>query len=209
MNTELVNILVRTCNRPNYFAGLVNSINSQTYKNIRVIVSYDDKKDLKYIQSTGWDHIFVKRTGNNNKSSFPVNLYENELLKQVNGGWVMYLDDDDCFTRKRSLQWIMENNNPELLKLWRVQVHNRVVPEDKNWMKLPVKRSHISGIGFMFHSQYKQHVVWDAKKGSDHRVIHKLTETIDGIEWIDRVLTSLQERNTGKRIQGLGRRQDK
>jgi len=204
----MINILIRTCNRPNYFKGLYKSITSQTYKQIRQIVSYDNKRDLGYIPND-WDSFLMKRP-DKSIGTFPYNLYENKLMEQVTKGWVMFLDDDDQFIDKDSLSTIASHAKTKNdLLLWRVQIHNRIVPENNNWEKLPVKRCHISGIGFMFHKKYIKFGQWNANKGSDYRVIYNLTQKIPNIIWIDKVLTSLQQRGNGKRVQGMGKRIDK
>jgi hypothetical protein len=45
----LINILIRTNFRPTAFARCIKSVKDQTYKNIRIIVSYDNHNALKYI----------------------------------------------------------------------------------------------------------------------------------------------------------------
>ena len=47
--TETVNILIRTCYRPHHFAKMLQSIRSQTYKNVKLFISYDDDRALEYL----------------------------------------------------------------------------------------------------------------------------------------------------------------
>lgn len=49
-NNNLINILIRTSNRPNGFARIIDNIRSQTYKNYRIIVSVDNDETEEYVR---------------------------------------------------------------------------------------------------------------------------------------------------------------
>jgi len=49
MNSPLINILVRTSYRPTAFQKMLQSIKKQSYKNINILISYDDERALDYI----------------------------------------------------------------------------------------------------------------------------------------------------------------
>jgi glycosyltransferase involved in cell wall biosynthesis len=86
----LVNILIRTSYRPSAFARCIASVANQTYKNIRVIVSYDDDRALEYIPDWCENLPVIKST-----EPYGYNLYCNDLKAQVKEGWFFFLDDDD------------------------------------------------------------------------------------------------------------------
>ena len=48
---ETINILIRTSERPRYFRHCYQSILEQTYKSIRVIVSWDNESTWDYIKN--------------------------------------------------------------------------------------------------------------------------------------------------------------
>lgn len=87
----LINILVRTCYRPELFNRMMKSIRSQTYQDIRVIVSYDDDRALEYIPDN-YERIRVQRG-----EGYAYNLYCNQLKEMVTDGYFIFLDDDDFF----------------------------------------------------------------------------------------------------------------
>lgn len=205
----MIKILVRTSGRPRYFDFLVNNLRSQTCQNFKVIVSYDNT-DSNYIFN--YKDSFIEKIvpvslqkESLAKGSFPWNLYENTLLQEVtHPAWIMYLDDDDQFVDENSLA-ILTNEltkiDEDTLVIWKVQIHNRIVPEPNNWKF--IRRCHISGIGFCFHTKYRTSCVWDADKGGDYRVILTLSKTVKKITWIDQVLTRIQQK------EGFGKRQDR
>src|SRR6188768_2413240 len=103
----LINILIRTSQRPILFQRCLQSIQQQTYKNIRVIVSYDF--DCDYIPN--WcDKIRVQK----GDSGYYWNLYCNELKEAVTDGWFMVVDDDDFMNSKSVIGDIVPHlTNPD------------------------------------------------------------------------------------------------
>lgn len=86
---ELINILIRTSNRPALFKRCLKSVTDQTYPNIRIIVSVD--REVNYIPDA-IETIFV--SADRDLSCF-YDLYCNDLKQAVADGWFLFLDDDD------------------------------------------------------------------------------------------------------------------
>lgn len=209
MNNPLINILTRTSNRPNYFKVCFNSINEQTYLNKRHIISADNIKTEEYVKQYNCDYIRVNvenKTRDINKiNDAPYNLYLNDLNNKVEDGWVMYLDDDDCFMDNDSLQKIVNHiEHEDQLLLWRVKFPLVVIPEDIYMYKQPAL-THISMIGFMFHSKYINTVKFDNQKCADYRFISQLYNTIKDKVWINEIHTKIQRTNN---MGGFGKQDD-
>jgi glycosyltransferase involved in cell wall biosynthesis len=85
----LLNILIRTHNRANLFARCLNSITTQNYPTLRVIVSTDCGDT--YIPE--WcDKIHVMP---HPELAYGYDLYINDLKEMVTDGWMIVVDDDD------------------------------------------------------------------------------------------------------------------
>lgn len=213
----LINILIRTSNRPNYFQSCIKSIYQQSYKHINIIVSYDNNQTYEYLKrykGIKTLRVFLQEKNypeqeiaRNHIMKFPANLYLNDLMNLVKRGYILYLDDDDYFTNSNSIQTIVDNiSSQNDLLFWRVQLpNNKVIPEDEYYRKVPVF-THISGIGFAFNHKYINIAQWDGWKGGDYAVATKLYTAIPNKIYIDKVLTGLQ-RKTG--MGGFGNRDDK
>nr|NQU93670.1 glycosyltransferase family 2 protein [Bacteroidota bacterium] len=163
----LINVLIRTSNRPNYFRTCYESISGQTYNNIRILVSWDNEETKNYLKS--YRKIRKTKVSLSDQQSypqpdvprgkktvmFPPNLYLNRMMQQVKNGFIIYLDDDDVFMTPTSLETIANHISSENdLLFWRVQFpEGRLIPEDDYFGK-PPEFWHISGIGFAFHSKY-------------------------------------------------------
>ena len=200
----VVTVLIRTSNRPNYFKTCIESVFQQSYKSINIIVSYDDDKTYEYLKfHKGLKTIRVYPKKDNypekeidrgkNLKKFPANLYFNDLMKEVKRGFIIYLDDDNCFTNTNSIQTIVDNiSGSDDLIFWRVQFpHDKLIPEDEYFGSPPVFW-HIDSCGFSFHSKYNTNAQWDGWKGGDFVVASKLYETVPNKIYINKILTSLQ-----------------
>lgn len=100
--SQIINILIRTSNRPVYFANCIESIKKQTNRNYKIIVGCDNKEDnyFKEYEHIIYDRIEAKAekdiyVNDTRIKHFPFNLYFNELYKKVKSGYIMFLDDDD------------------------------------------------------------------------------------------------------------------
>jgi hypothetical protein len=205
----MINILIRTSNRPIYFWDCVQSIKKQTCQDYRIIVGVDGLDTyadfyhpIRYPMLHS-DKTYLKGAYTT-MLHFPVNLYLNRLMGEVTEGWVMILDDDDMFATPDALE-IIARNLTELSRVvyWKVDICGRVIPCEKNFGCRPVVKD-ISMIGFCFHSNFIPLLQFDPYKQSDYRVMDRAYSILKPI-WIDKVLTKTQ-RNEGD---GFGKRRDK
>lgn len=90
MEEPLINILIRTSNRPNEFKRCLKSVTDQRYPNIRIIISVDNDR-VDYIP----EGLQVIRVEANRQLPYFYDCYCNDLKALVTDGWFMYLDDDD------------------------------------------------------------------------------------------------------------------
>jgi glycosyltransferase involved in cell wall biosynthesis len=208
----LINILVRTSGRPNYFKDCIKSIYSQTYKNWNLIIGVDNKNTLLYTQSSlgrdvtyNYSKLIIPSAPDSNEYGlkFPYNLYLNDLQNEVKDGYVIYLDDDDRLQDKHSLLKLTNViKTDDDFVIWRVKFPNRLVPSDKNFGVPPVMKD-ISGIGFSFHIKNKE--IWEPYKRGDYRVAKKLYDKIPNKIFLNEIITTLQREIED----GMGKKDDK
>ena len=178
----LVNILTRTHNRPNYFKRCRDSILMQNYEDITHIVSSDREED-EYIEA---DKII--QIGEQD-GQYPVNLYFNEMIKHVEDGWILHLDDDDKLMRPDSIQVMADHISDENdILLWKVDCKDWGIFPKRCFGKTPAITD-ISGIGFLVHS--KQWEDWRPIKCGDYYVIEQYYKKLNPV-WIDDILTGIQ-----------------
>lgn len=208
-----INILIRTCKRPKYFADCLASINSQTYKNINIIVGCEvgDNQTIAYLLNHTQpnlkiiyypkQHEVLPLPANASPFEygrwFPFNHYLDELGKHVKNGFVMYLDDDDTLLENTAIGKIVAEIKTDELIFWRVKFPDIIIPEFRYWHMLKAGFSptacHVSGIGFCFHSQYLKDIEWGYWSVGDYRVAAKLFNLCKNKKFIDQTLTGLQD----------------
>jgi len=195
----LINILSRTCNRPNFFDFFYRSIKNQTYKNVNIIAGHHDLRTDKYIvpypvmplKYDSYNYPIEPRSEGPYGKPFPSNYYMNHMLRAVKDGLVLFLDDDDEFKKPDALQEIINHiRSEDDLVLWRISGSGRIIPSDENFGKTPVVRD-ISGISFCCHIKHLRDYVSEPYRWWDYRIISYLYEKLNPV-WIDRVLTGHQ-----------------
>lgn len=208
----LINILTRTSNRPNGFRNCYHSIVNQSYKNVRHIVSYDSDNDLSYLNLYNVDKIRVYREiveleNNTNEFRFaPYNLYCNELLNEVEDGWILFLDDDINLLHSKVLEELaaeISKADENTMFIWQLRYPNgKVLPLKSHFQAQEIEKNKIDTSCFLFHSKFKNNAKWDSWKASDFRFIKKLSELIPKKKWIKKVY--IQNNN----YEDLGNRND-
>lgn len=90
----LVSVIIPTYNRPQFLFDALQSILQQTYKNLEVIVVNDGGVDVGYIVKSLNDTRFIYLNQPEHKGP---SAARNTALKQAQGVYITYLDDDDSF----------------------------------------------------------------------------------------------------------------
>jgi hypothetical protein len=109
------------------------------------------------------------------------------------------LDDDDRLLNQFVINTLCKHiTHPDVLLLWQVNLHDRVIPEPPYWGHTP-QPGHITGIGFCFHVRHW--VDWEPTHYGDYQVVKALYPKLRPV-WIPEILTEMQ---TGP---GLGNRKD-
>lgn len=213
MNKVKINILTRTSNRPKGFERLRASIESQTFKNIRHIVSYDDNNDLSYLkENSGYDLFYMDREKlieSYNGEVFshpryflsPHNLYLNELLKEVKEGWVIFIDDDDYLYNASVLEHLSQHLTDDTdLVFTRMKFgNNRVIPSDKVFKKQKIVFQDIGGSCFVSHYNISKKIQWDMFKCSDFRYIKKIKNISKKTKWVNQIVIIAPSAGAGEK----------
>jgi len=111
---NLINIIIRTHRREQNFTKCINSIASQTYQNIRLLISVDDDFTQNYVEN-------IKK--NSNIKQFEIfrfepkkdiehwfNDYINSLFKKVKSGYVIIIDDDNYLSSNYCLEYLIKKS---------------------------------------------------------------------------------------------------
>lgn len=196
MNKPLLNILIRTSNRPNYFKRLIKNIETQTYKHVHLHISADTIETLNYVNKAGYIPLAFQKKIRNEKQTFPWNLYLNTLMDNVSDGWILFIDDDDQYAHQMILQIIAESLPDEnSMLVWKMRYPDgRLVPDANHFGLTPFVRKQIAMPCFAFHSKHKDKVRFDGMRAGDFRIVNQLQKFLT-VEWLQ--ITGVQLDNFG------------
>jgi glycosyltransferase involved in cell wall biosynthesis len=107
--TDKVSVIIPTYNRFKYLLNCINSIRSQTYKNIEIIVINDcSTQEEYYTYDWNKEGIMIIHMEKNSKQIFGygcAGYVRNQGLLQAKGKYIAFCDDDDIwFPEKIDLQ---------------------------------------------------------------------------------------------------------
>ena len=210
----LINIITRTSNRPNGFDRNYRSIKNQTYKNINHIVIYDNPTDLeKYLfKYDGLTTIWVDREKLKNNYMGPHflgkffwtsyhNLYFNPILKTIDEGWIIFLDDDDYLKDEFTIENISKKLiDEDTILIWKMLIgETNIIPNDDAFLTKKIELGNIGGSCFTVHSKWAKEYQWDAFKCADFRYLNSLSKIIPKKEWINEVFVIVPNSGFGKK----------
>lgn len=189
MSEPLINILIRTSNRPEEFKQCIDSIRAQTYKNIRLIVCTDKPEEsMPYINANLYDFGATIFTVESTGIPFHWNFYCNNLKERVAEGWFFYLDDDDTIRDNDGLEKIAfflgasEELQPMAI-ICQFQRGNKLKPFPRYtahgtlWLS-EIVRGKIGGSCIFLHHSQKNVANWDGQRAADYRFIKAVAEKI-------------------------------
>ena len=186
-NYELINIIIRTSNRPNCFKININSIKQQNYKNLVLHITYDNLETLHYIKNTlsdielQYNLIEVKKS----HEECYYNNYCNIVLENIQNGFIIFLDDDDKFYHLNSLKYINEYLHEDRFLVWEYFRPDKIIGPKKG----QVKSGLITSCGCCYHSKYKSK--WMIKRAGDYDFVKNLiNNNLLKIAKINKVITS-------------------
>jgi glycosyltransferase involved in cell wall biosynthesis len=107
MNTDVVSVIIPTYNRFKFVLNTIESIKSQTYTNIEIIVVNDCSTEKEYYEYN-WDGVNIIHLDQNSKQLFGfacAAYVRNKGIEQAKGKYIAFCDDDDIwFPNKIELQ---------------------------------------------------------------------------------------------------------
>ena len=170
-----INILTRTGNRETYFKTLKQSIENQTYKNIRHLKS-NDNINCKYLDEEN-DVINVKKNIKLGNAFY--NLYLNELGNNVNNGWIIILDDDSKLIDNTFLEKLADecskSTPKEILIFQSLLLPKKVIiPSKENFDSKKIERYGIDMACFCFHHSILKQFSFDGRKMGDLNFLEKI-----------------------------------
>jgi len=122
VGNKRLNILIHTHDKPNTFRYCLNSVLTQTYKNIHIYICARGLKDVEYVNklAIGYENITIVQPDNyTSNSQYNYELY-NTLTSCVGKGWLLYLDENDELSSPHTLASIYRSlKTDSCVSIWR------------------------------------------------------------------------------------------
>lgn len=183
----MINILVRSHNRPEEFKKCIESIRVQLFKKIHVIAAVDNQATHEYAFQTltkSGLSFEIARVESNGALPYSWNLYCNTLKDRVTWGWFFYLDDDDWLISRQCLQSIAGYlNDPSHGVICQFRRGKRPKPQnlivEKGFVKPDsIIKGKIGGSAIILHHTHKNLADWDGNRAADYRFIKAVSEKL-------------------------------
>lgn len=193
----MINILIRTHERPIAFTRCIESIKGQTYKEVNLIVTTDTVRSHYYAnQILAESGLPYKTVGQmpTSKSKFFYNLYCNTLIDKVNDGWLFFLDDDDVLAHNGAIEGITRefiHKKPVICQMLR---HDKPKPSNKFIDEKRVDSGYIGLPCIAIHSDIKRANFTD-DENADYQWIEQYAH--DAV-FVKKVLVNSKQRGHGK-----------
>lgn len=186
----MINLLVRNGYRPDLFRRCLVSIETQTYKNVHVIVANDSDESeadcIKAIREFPKSSITPLKVLRKKGSPFHWNLYCNDLKSSVTNGWFMYLDNDDYLNDKFSLEVISKHlTNPDEAVICQFLRNGKAKPTIQFWGHIVIGK--IGGSCIIIHHSKKNVANWDGNRAADFRFIRDVAKKLP-LKWVEHVV---------------------
>lgn len=210
----MIHILVRTHRRPNYFKKCIESIFAQDYGSRMVHVIADDFTSEQYAKAALAEGIVdnivrvypaafwnkfgdfgaLKRDGicksDKDFKRHHYDLYLNDVMEQIDDGWIFIVDDDKVLPTPNVLTLIAEHISDEnTLIVGQYGMKSRKVPDGELWGKVPFTRAHIDMSCVVFHTKHKSAARLDGHGAGDWRMANRLAALPLNLVWIREPLT--------------------
>jgi glycosyltransferase involved in cell wall biosynthesis len=110
-----VSVIISTYNRYKFLINAINSVKTQTYKNIEIIVVNDGSTETEYyIKSIKGIKMYHLKKNSKDVIGFPcMSIPKNYGLKKATGDYIAFLDDDDIWFPKKIEKQLKKLNKPK------------------------------------------------------------------------------------------------
>ena len=196
----MVNILLRTSNRPKGFNRVIESLKKQTDQNFNLIVSVDNNETENYVIASGYKckikkHKWVQRKHPDHN---PYNLYVNTLINEVKLGWYIVIDDDDIIHDNMVAAINTFCVNDDNVYIFKVGFIGKDIPSYSFGKSITF--GDISSPCIVMNAKNKSIAKWKPIRGGDFHYINDIVESKKlNVQWVDVKYYTIQTPGGGRR----------
>jgi hypothetical protein len=188
----MITLLIRESYRPIGFKRTLDSIRAQTFKNVKIIVSYDDERALTYIPDDV-EKIQVFKSD----EIFFYDGYVNTLKSLVTEGWFGVIDSGDTLASPTSLEALWGHLKSCVGVICQMSRNGRIKPKNQLISERRVLRGKIGMPCLFLHHSYKDVAHLDGSVGGADYLWIKAVSRKVRLKFIPLVVVDCGERDNG------------
>lgn len=188
----MITLLIRESYRPQGFKRTLDSIRAQTFKNVNIIVSYDDERALTYIP----DDVEKVQVFKNDKI-FGYDEYVNDLKALVTEGWFGVIDSGDTLASPDALEALWRHFKGSAGVICQMSRNGRIKPKTQLIKERRILRGKIGMPCLFLHHSYKDVAHLDGSVGGADYVWIKAVSRKVRLKFIPLVVVNCGERDNG------------
>lgn len=174
---------------------MLQSIKQQTYPNIHIIVSYDDKRALRYIPKK-LACTFVQE---DKRLPYFYDNYVNTLKSLVTSGYFFVLDDSDKLTHPNVISELVEQLKDSYGVICQFKRKDRLKPSNELIEQKQIIMGKIGMPCLVLHHKHKDVADLDGSvNAADFHWIKAVSEKVE-LKFIKLALVDAQKRDHGKK----------
>lgn len=189
--SDKLTVVIRTHDRPRMFKRCIESVRNQTHKNIEIVVGADTPGSLAYASDYNPDRLVkLEPRARTSHTDFPANEYVSELIKDVNDGYILVLDDDNYIADRNGV----ENLFKQIDKEWCIYIiryrypDGRLFPDHKLFAAKKIQNGGVDWASCVFHARFNKVSKSLPLYNADYHFIRNLVNTVKTTKWIDLAL---------------------
>ena len=201
MNDPMINILIRmSAGREEVFRSCIDSIEKQTYRNFKVLISVDESPGIISLGKIPFPYIAFSVKKGESSSAFFYNDYCNSLKSKVESGWFFFLDSDDYLPEIDSLEQIAKELRGDAWQAVVCQMsrdNGKIKPSDKLISSKRIESGRIGLPCLILRAQYKDSLKIGVTENADFEWIKAITDSV-ATKYVKKVLVHSPKRSFGK-----------
>lgn len=152
----LVSILLPVCNNEEFLLPCLESLSSQTYKNIEIIVIDDDSKDNSFKILKSYKKREKRLRLYRNKKRYGLSITLNRCIKRVKGSFIAFMNPNDInspFRIKTQLTFLLSHPKTAVTGTQCVFINTKNRQVDKSFFPtshIQISKTLLNGSSFQF-----------------------------------------------------------
>ena len=189
--SDKLTVVIRTHDRPAAFQRCIESVRSQSHKNIDIVVGVDTPGSLEYAETYHPTRIIqCESRPRRSHQDFPANEYISKLISHITDGYILVLDDDNYLADPKGVEKLFSKVTKEYcIYIIRYRYPDgRLFPNNQQFQAKRIENGGVDWASCVFHARFKEVSKSKPLYNADYYFIKALVDHVNVTEFIDLAL---------------------